>query len=221
MDPAIGKNESELDRKAPAELCQLVWLEHALRPLTLLERSWRVAKRKGRGLLRRVGLLPYGPLDEHRTPPWRRSLVPSASASGRGPTGAVDRPGGLPGTPEAPSRRPTRPSGRGRRSGRGLAAGDLVQVRSLDEIRETLDEAHRCDGLVFLRPMIDHCGKTHRVLKRVRYLVDDRDHVIRKAKDTVLLDGVVCEGRGIYGREDCDRTCFFFWKEAWLEKIDG
>ena len=101
-----------------------------------------------------------------------------------------------------------------------MKAGDLVRVKSLEEIMKTLNSHRRYERLQFLHPMAEHCGKTYRVLKRVRRLVNDMDHTVRKAKNVVILDGVFCHGKGIYGREDCDRTCFFFWKEAWLTKVD-
>ena len=42
-----------------------------------------------------------------------------------------------------------------------------------------------------------------------------------KVRDVVMLDGVYCESAP-YDRQDwagCDRTCFLFWKEAWLERV--
>lgn len=39
---------------------------------------------------------------------------------------------------------------------------------------------------------------------------------IRKLKNTVLLDGVMCEN--LYG---CDRSCFHFWREAWLRRVES
>jgi hypothetical protein len=36
-------------------------------------------------------------------------------------------------------------------------------------------------------------------------------------KNTVLLDGAICDGWG--GK--CDRSCFFFWREAWLRRVES
>jgi hypothetical protein len=33
-----------------------------------------------------------------------------------------------------------------------------------------------------------------------------------------ILDGVICNGTEDFG--PCDRSCFFFWREEWLEKVD-
>ena len=180
------------------EICQFDWLNEALRPLNVLEFSVRWVRRKWRGLRRRLGLAATNP-----------PLAPREADSTCVPDVARSSPGA------------STAAGQSRRSGTALQAGDLVVVRPVQEIRETLDDAGKNDGLKFLRPMQRHCGETHRVLKRVKYILDDRTHVVRKTRNTVLLEGVICDGRGIYGREDCDRSCFFFWKEAWLRRVDG
>jgi hypothetical protein len=37
---------------------------------------------------------------------------------------------------------------------------------------------------------------------------------LRQVENTVLLEGVMC--RDLY---DCDRSCFHFWREAWLRRM--
>jgi hypothetical protein len=43
-----------------------------------------------------------------------------------------------------------------------------------------------------------------------------------KLRDVVILDGVYCESEGSSNEAwaGCDRTCFLFWKEAWLERAE-
>lgn len=101
----------------------------------------------------------------------------------------------------------------------GPRTGDIVEVRPLEEINATLDEHGKCGGLKFLRPMEQYCGRRFRVLKPVRRILDEHEHVMRTIRDTVVLEGGICHGQGIRGRECCDRSCFFYWKEAWLKKI--
>lgn len=100
-----------------------------------------------------------------------------------------------------------------------LDAGDLVRVRSQEEIRSTLDRWQSLKGCGFLSGMAGYCGTTQRVLKRVERFMDERDYRMKKATGIVLLDGALCSGTGTTGR--CDRSCFFFWREEWLEKLDG
>jgi len=99
-----------------------------------------------------------------------------------------------------------------------LAAGDLVRVRSEEEIRATLNAWNELKGCMFMDAQRQYCSTTQRVLKPVERFVDERDYRVKKAKGVVLLDGLICEGTPDYGR--CDRACYYFWREEWLEKID-
>ena len=96
-------------------------------------------------------------------------------------------------------------------------AGDLVHVRSAGEIDATLDHWRQLRGCTFMPEMRQYCGTTQRVLKRMERFVDERDLRVKKARGIVLLEGVFCQGTADFGR--CDRSCLFFWREEWLEKI--
>jgi hypothetical protein len=99
-----------------------------------------------------------------------------------------------------------------------LKAGDLVRVRSLHEIEATLNHSRRLKGCSFPPEMEQYCDTTQRVMKPVERFVDERDYRVLRIKGVVLLDGLTCQGIGSIGR--CDRNCYFFWREEWLEKID-
>ena len=104
-------------------------------------------------------------------------------------------------------------------SSRSLKRGDLVRVRSLEEIKCTLDENGRYKGgMLFIDEMAKYCGGTYRVHKRIKKVFDALPWKMKKSHEIVILDGVYCHGYGPY--KECDRGCFFFWKDAWLEKID-
>jgi hypothetical protein len=98
-----------------------------------------------------------------------------------------------------------------------LMAGDMVRVRSKDEIEATLDHWRSFKGCAFLDEMVGYCGTNQRVLKRVERFIDERDYRLKRASGVVLLEGVICSGTRTTGR--CDRACFFFWREEWLDKI--
>lgn len=98
-----------------------------------------------------------------------------------------------------------------------LKAGDIVRVRSKEEILQTLDGWRRFQGCTFMSEMWEYCGGTYRVLKKVNHILDERDMKIKKCKDMVILDGLICPGSWPF--KECDRCCFLFWKEAWLEKV--
>lgn len=103
----------------------------------------------------------------------------------------------------------------------GLQAGDIVRVRSLAEVRTLTNEHHQTEGLTFMAGMEQYCGKLLRVKKKVRTIFDERAWKMLKIKNTYILEGAVCDSRGLYEKEGCDRCCFFFWKDVWLEKVDG
>ena len=103
-----------------------------------------------------------------------------------------------------------------------LKPGERVKVKSYEEIQETLDQNCKYQGLSFTVAQRKYCGRTYTVLKRLEKVFDERRWKLSKIRDTVLLDGVVCDGAGGISREwdGCDRYCLLWWKEAWLERVD-
>jgi hypothetical protein len=99
-----------------------------------------------------------------------------------------------------------------------LQPGDVVLVRSWEEIQATLNHWNSLKGCNFLEEMSPYCGTTQRVLKRVERFLDERDYLVKKCNGIVLLEDVICDGTVDFGK--CDRTCFFFWREEWLEKVE-
>lgn len=100
-----------------------------------------------------------------------------------------------------------------------LKDGDLVRIRSREEIEATLDDWNELKGCMVMKDMWQYCGTTQRILKVIERFVDERDYRLKKGKGLVLLQGLICSGTEDYGR--CDRSCFYFWREEWLEKING
>ncbi len=100
-----------------------------------------------------------------------------------------------------------------------LQSGDLVRVRSQHEIEATLDRWNELKGCAFLEYMWQYCDTTQRVLQPMERFLDERDYRVKKCKGIILLEGVICRGTPVFGR--CDRCCHLFWREEWLEKLDG
>jgi len=99
-----------------------------------------------------------------------------------------------------------------------LQPGELVQVRSLDEIYSTLDGEGKYKGLLFMPEMEDFCEKKYHVFKKVRSITLETDGEVRKLKSpTVFLEGVYCDGKR---HNNCDRSCLLFWREAWLKRVE-
>lgn len=99
-----------------------------------------------------------------------------------------------------------------------LQVGDWVRVRSSEEIKGTLNPWGQLKGCMFMPDMAQYCGTTQRIFRRLERFVDERDYHVKESHGVVLLEGLYCQGTAEYGR--CDRACFYFWREEWLEKID-
>lgn len=101
-----------------------------------------------------------------------------------------------------------------------LKPGELVQIRSAQEIAATLDAGGRSRGMWFDREMMVYCGRTARVRRRVERFIDDRDGRLVEMKSPVVsLDGVVCSGDHSLRRWFCAREIFPYWRECWLRRV--
>ena len=98
-----------------------------------------------------------------------------------------------------------------------LNPGELVRVKSLQEIASTLDAQGRLDNLPFMPEMVKYCGETLTVTKRADKTCGP-DHAKRRMHNTVFLTNVRCDGAAHGG---CQAACLLYWKEAWLERADS
>jgi len=102
-----------------------------------------------------------------------------------------------------------------------LRVGELVEVRSREEILATLDKAGRLENLPFMPEMLQFCGQRMSVYKRADKSCDYlQEWSIRRMTDSVHLDGVGtrCDGSEHAG---CQASCLIFWKEAWLKRAEN
>jgi hypothetical protein len=103
-----------------------------------------------------------------------------------------------------------------------LQPGELVRVRSLPEILDTLDPRNRNRGMLFDAEEMPFCGKTFRVRSRVRRIIDETSGRMLELKGrNVILDGAWCQARYSDRRMFCPRAIYPFWRETWLERVDG
>jgi len=97
-----------------------------------------------------------------------------------------------------------------------LQPGELVEVRTKDEIMETLDRNQRNRGLWFDAEMLPYCGGIYRVLRRVNRIIEERTgRMITLKNSCIVLEGVVC--RSDFHRL-CPRAIYPYWREAWLKR---
>ncbi len=101
---------------------------------------------------------------------------------------------------------------------RPLRPGDVVEVKSPDEIFATLD-GDSIDEMPFMAEMLRHTGKRYTVARRVDKICDTvTDTGSRRMRSTVYLDDLRCDGSAHGG---CQAGCRLYWKEDWLRRVDA
>ena len=99
----------------------------------------------------------------------------------------------------------------------GLQPGDVVRVKSRDEIVATLDTTNRNRGMTFDAEMLKYCGRQARVLRRVEHIIDEQTgRMLHFGNPCIVLEDVICAGD--YHRV-CPRAIYPYWREIWLEKV--
>ena len=102
----------------------------------------------------------------------------------------------------------------------GLKPGELVQVKSHEEILKTLNTRNRNRGLSFDFEMVKYCEGTYRVLDRVERIVDEKTgRMVVLSGDCIILEGVVCGAHFSPRRLFCPRSLYPFWREIWLKRV--
>jgi hypothetical protein len=101
--------------------------------------------------------------------------------------------------------------------GSWLLVGDVVEIRSIDEIGKTLDGDRCLDRLPFMPEMARFCGQRAWVFRCVDKIYDyGRSKTLRRLEDAVLLGGLRCDGTSHGG---CQASCYLLWKRTWLKPV--
>ncbi len=102
-----------------------------------------------------------------------------------------------------------------------LQPGELVRVKSHEEILATLNTEGKNRGLYFDAESVPFCGGTYRVLKRVSKIVDEKTGKMMQFKsESVILEDVYCQARYSSCRMFCPRAIYPYWREIWLERVE-
>jgi hypothetical protein len=98
----------------------------------------------------------------------------------------------------------------------GLQPGEWVEVRSKEEILQTLDAHGANRGLVFSTDMYRLSGQRMQVERRLDRVIVEATGRLRTVRDTVVLEGDYCQRyRG------CARGMPIYWREAWLKRVES
>jgi hypothetical protein len=99
-----------------------------------------------------------------------------------------------------------------------LQPGELVEVKSKEEILETLDKSGHNRGLRFDVEMLTYCGRRARVRSRVSRIVDEKTgRMLRLPGDCIILEGVICTADY---HQFCPRGIYPYWREIWLRRVE-
>jgi hypothetical protein len=100
-----------------------------------------------------------------------------------------------------------------------LRPGELVRIKSKADIMKTLNKDQLNRGLGFDAEMARFCGRTARVARRVTRIIDERSGKMLTMKSPcIVLEGIVCEGAY---NVSCPRSIPPYWREIWLERVEG
>jgi hypothetical protein len=98
-----------------------------------------------------------------------------------------------------------------------LQPGELVRVKSKEEIVATLDTRNRNRGMSFDAEQLKYCGREARVLRRVNRIIDEPTGKMMELKNPcIILEDVICTSD--YHRL-CPRGIYPYWREIWLERV--
>ena len=98
-----------------------------------------------------------------------------------------------------------------------LKPGELVRIKSKEEIERTLDRNNKNRGLLFDGVMSKYCGRTARVRARVTKIINERTGTMTHfSNECIMLEDVVCTGDYM---QFCPRRIYDYWREIWLERV--
>jgi hypothetical protein len=98
-----------------------------------------------------------------------------------------------------------------------LQPGELVEVKSKEEILQTLDKSNRNRGLRFDVEMLKYCGRQARVLRRVSQIVDEKTgKMMHFPNACIVLEDVICAADY---HQYCPRSIYPYWREIWLRRV--
>ncbi len=103
----------------------------------------------------------------------------------------------------------------------GLQPGELVRIKSQEEILKTVDASNKNRGMYWDAELVPYCGKIFKVRSRVTKLIGERTRKMQVMKSPcIILDSVVCQARYSSCRMFCPKEMYPYWREAWLERVE-
>jgi hypothetical protein len=101
-----------------------------------------------------------------------------------------------------------------------LQPGELVEVKSIQEIVSTLSKKGRNRGLHFSVDQRPFCGGRYRVRSRADRFISEGTGEMKYFCNTVILDDVLCDS-ACFAFGGCYRADFLYWREIWLRRVES
>lgn len=103
----------------------------------------------------------------------------------------------------------------------GLQPGEWVEIKTVEEIRETLNRDGFNRGMRFDEEMLRYCGGRFRIQQRVERIINERTGRMMPMKSSCIqLENVHCRAECSALRLGCPRAIKSYWREIWLRRVD-
>lgn len=102
----------------------------------------------------------------------------------------------------------------------GIRPGEFVRIKTYDEVLQTVTEDLSNRGMNFAPEMVQYCGKSFRVSRRLSRIMNERTgHILELKNQCLVLEGAGCPAH--FARPLlCPRGMSPYWREIWLERVD-
>jgi hypothetical protein len=101
----------------------------------------------------------------------------------------------------------------------GLQPGEMVEVKSLQEIVSTLNKTGHNRGLHFSADQRPFCGGRFRVRSRADNFIAEGTGEMKHFRNTVILEDVLCDS-ACFAFGGCYRADLLYWREVWLKRVE-
>jgi len=104
----------------------------------------------------------------------------------------------------------------------GMRPGEWVRVKSHEEIKRTINTGGKNRGMWYDHEMVKFSGNEYGVLRRVDTIIDEvSGKMLHMKQPCIVLDKVWCTAEYTNGRLMCRRAVTTYWRENWLERVEG
>ena len=103
-----------------------------------------------------------------------------------------------------------------------LKPGEWVEVKSQEEILDTINANGFNRGMRYDMEMSKYAGSRYRVQMRVDRLINEQTGKMMEMKNPCIqLENVYCRAECTSMRLGCPRASNTYWREIWLRRVDG